>query len=115
MIPLLGAHEKERWPKTRRQVDEKMVKTVGSFHPRVMRRVRIDLSHINLTGLQKPILFTFLDPVFAWAVCADKLSDKHNLYFKYKALKHPESGELLYGSSVQNGMIMKKACERLPR
>ena len=79
------------------------------------RRAKIDLSHIDLPGLHKSILFTFIDPVFAWSTCADKLSGEHNLYFKYKALKHPTSGDLLYGSSVQNGMIMKKACERLPR
>ena len=115
VIPLLGQQERDHWPKSRRQVDDNMAKKVGSFHARVTRRASIDLSHLGLAGLHKPVVFTFMDPVFAWCLCADKLSDKHKLFFKYKALKHPASGALLYGSSVQHGMIMKKACERLPR
>ena len=81
VVHTLPKQEREHWPKTRRQIDEKMMKRVGSFHPRVTRRVSIDLSHIGLPGLHKPIVFTFVDPVFAWSVCADKLSGNHDLYF----------------------------------
>ena len=79
-----------------------------------MRTVSIDLGHIGVAGLTKPITFTFMDPLFAWASCADKLSREHPLHFTYKPLYHPTSGELLYGASVQNGKIMKEACAKLP-
>ena len=97
---MLTAQERKDWTKSRRQVDEKMAKNVGTFHPRVTRRVDIDLSHVSLAGLHKPISFTFIDPVFVWSVCAEKLSRKHKLYFEHKEHRHPVINELLYGASV---------------
>lgn len=114
--PMLSSQERQNWPTSRRQVDAKLLKSVGSFHSRVVRRVSIDLSHIGFPQLRKPIEFAFLDPVFTWANTADKLSCKygHTLYFKYQSRNHPVTGEDLYGASVQNGKIMRKACERVP-
>ena len=74
-----------------------------------MRNVVIDLSH---HGNAEPVSFTFLDPVFAWAICAQKLSQTRELYFEYKPLVHPATGENLYGASVQNGKLMREACSR---
>jgi hypothetical protein len=99
VIPMLSVEERRNWPKTRSILDSNLLKSCGSFHPRVTRRVSIGLSHIGLPALRKPIQFTFIDPIFAWAECADKLSREHNLYFKYKPRHHPVSGELLYGTS----------------
>ena len=115
VVPMLNTSEKSTWPKSRKQVDDAIRKRVGSFHSRVIRRVTFDLSHTGVSALQKPLIFKFIDPVFAWSLCADKLRRKqHVLYFEYKELRNPNSGELLYGASVQNGQIMKKACDRVP-
>ena len=109
---MLSRSERKHWPRSRRQVDDKLSRTIGSFHARVMRRVNVDLTHHNLPGLNKHIAFTFIDPVFAWSVCAHKLSQTHDLHFKYKPLTHPSTGERLYGASVAHGDIMKEACRR---
>ena len=89
-----------------------MTRTLGTFHFRVMRRIQIDLSHHHLPGLHKPISFTFVDPLFAWSICAHKLSRAHQLHFTYKSRYHPDTGERLYGASISNGEIMKKASVR---
>lgn len=111
---ILNKSEQENWPKTRKQVDTKLKSTVGTFHARVTRRIRIDLSHIDLHGLANPIQFEFLDPVFSWTVCANELSKKHTLHFEYKQLRHPVTRELLYGASVQHGQLMKRVCAKIP-
>ena len=115
VTPMVPSQERREWPKTRSQVDSKLTKYIGSFYPRVTRRIMIDLSNCGVAGLNKPIVFSFIDPVFAWAQCAAKLSQTHKLHFKYKQLRHPESGELMYGASVANGLIMKKSCEKITR
>ena len=88
---------------------------LGLFYPRVLRRIEIDLSYHKLPGLQKPVTFEFLDPLFAWSICAHKLTlHGHKLHFKYQARTHPTTGEALYGASVANGEFMRRACERGP-
>jgi hypothetical protein len=42
------------------------------------------------------------------------LSRKRKLHFRYSKRRHPVSDELLYGASVKNGLIMQKACARIP-
>lgn len=105
--PILSSQMRREWPTSRLQVDTKLKKTVGSFYPRVTRHVDINLNHWNLPGLEKPLRFTFIDPIFAWVRCANKLSRDHQLHFKYEELRHPLTRQLLYGASVANGLIMK--------
>ena len=114
VVPMLNSSERINWPRTRQQIDQTITKKLGTCYSRIKRTVSIDLSHIGLAGLEKPISFTFIDPLFAWATCAAHLSRENPLFFKYKPLYHPTSGELLYGASVQNGKIMQKACAKLP-
>ena len=109
---ILSRSERKKWPRSRRQVDERLNKRLGSFHTRVMRSIFVDLGHHNVPAVQKPIEFTFIDPVFAWSVCAQKLSQTHELHFKYKKLTHPCTGERLYGASVAHGDIMREACRK---
>lgn len=114
VMPLLSTSQRREWPKTRVAVDNKIKKKVGSFYPRVTRHVTIDLSHVKLSGMPKTLKFTYLDPVFAWVRCAAKLSRNHQLHFNYEELRHPETDELLFGASVANGLIMKRACMQIP-
>ena len=111
-VPLLQRSELKAWPRSRRGVDEAILKKLGSFHSRITRRVMIDLSHHQVPGLVSPIAFTFIDPIFAWSVCAHKLSRTHDLHFEYHPLFHPTTGEQLYGASVAHGEIMRRACEK---
>ena len=111
---LLSPVDRKVWPKTREVIDMKLLK-FGSVSSRWTRTVRIDLSHLPLRGLREPIIFMFKDPVVTWVSCAERLSKNHQLFFQYRARLHPETGEKLYGSSVQNGKIMLEACRQIPR
>ena len=108
VIPILKSDEQKIWPAIRKQIDGKVRRSVGT------RRKIIDLSHIELTGLQDRIEFKFMDPVFCWAVRANELSLEHTLHFQHTELRHPETGEPLYGASVQHGRLMQRACAQTP-
>ena len=85
---------------------------MGRFYPRVTRVVHVDLTQY---GVPQPIRFTFIDPVFAWTLCAQKLVKlNHELHFKFKPLFHPTTGQRLFGASVVHGEIMRKACSNCP-
>ena len=114
VIPILKSDEQKIWPTTRKQIDGKLRRSVGVFHARVTRRKIIDLSHIDLGGLQDRIEFKFMDPVFCWAVRANELSLEHTLHFQHTELRHPETGKPLYGASVQHGRLMQRACAQTP-
>ena len=111
---MLPRCDRKFWPSTRKKIDTVLAKRLGSFHPRVTRSIDIDLSHHNLPSLATPFTFSFVDPLFAWAECAYRLSKKHQLYFQHRTLVHPTSGERMYGASVQNGDIMEQACRTRP-
>ena len=111
---MLSSKEKKLWPTTRKTMDRSITRKLGSFHVRVMRQVRIDLSRHNLPELESPIVFSFLDPVFVWATIAHRLSFKHKLHFSYQKMVHPTTGARLYGASVAHGEVMREACLRCP-
>ena len=110
---LLPARARKLWPTTREVLDSKLSK-LGCASSRWTRTATIDLSHIDLPELKDPITFKFIDPVVAWVQCAERLSHKHKLYFTYRERLHPDTGEKLYGSSVQHGQIMLQACRKIP-
>jgi hypothetical protein len=113
VAPLLSTRDRKTWPTTRAALDYQLAKN-GCLSARWRRTVSIDLSHIGLSKLKDPISFNFVDPVFAWASCAERLSHKHPLHFTYRERVHPHTGEKMYGSSVQHGEFMKEACRRTP-
>ena len=55
-----------KWPKDRRGLD-RMIEKLGGFRSRIMRSVKIDMQDVGLGVLQ----FTFVDPIYAWALAAD--------------------------------------------
>ena len=115
VLPLLSAQERKVWPRRRAYIDNKLNRTLGTFHARVTRIASIDLSHFKFHGLEDPIQFEFLDPVFAWAVRADKLIRNNiKFHFDYSERHHPVHGVPLYGASVANGLLLKRACAKLP-
>ena len=105
--PLLPSSARKDWPSSRKHMDDAIQRKMGSISSRITRRVVIDLDELT-----EPIVFEFIDPVFAWANCAYKLSEKHEMHWKYKPLVHPVTGERLFGASVANGDIMREACRR---
>ena len=113
VAPLLHRDERANWPLSRKTIDYKL-KKIGCFSSRITRRVRVDLSHHNLSGLDQPISFAFMDPIYAWATCARELSREHELQFEYKPRFHPSTHENLYGVSVSCGDIMLESIARCP-
>ena len=95
-----------RWPKDRRSLD-KLVSAAKGFRSRVLRSVTIDMTAHNAGKIS----FRFLDPVYAWASTAWNCSKFSPLYFKYVPRYAPRTRQRLYGTSVQCGDVMKKACE----
>ena len=111
---MLPKSQRHLWPKCRKSVDDKIKKSLGSFHSRTMRQVQIDLSHHGLPGLEKPVKFAFIDPIYAWACCAHRVSFFDKLHFEFVEHVHPTTGERLYGASVAHGDIMRRACRQVP-
>ena len=109
---MLSKSEVAVWPNSRRRIDDALKRQLGNFHAHVLRSVIIDLVHHGLPGLRKPIKFRFIDPIYAWIDCAYKLGQTEELMFSYQPVYAP-SGHRLYGGSVAQGDIMRKACERL--
>ena len=110
--PLLAHSAVKSWPLSRQQIDAKLARKLGRFFPRVTRVIKVDLTHY---GVHKPIRFTFIDPVFAWAQCAKELVRLgHKLYFKFHPLYDPTTGQRLFGASVAHGELMRKACAKCP-
>ena len=100
--------DRELWPKDRRQLDS-MLARVGGFNGRITRAVVIDMSD---HGAGK-ITFKFVDPIYAWAATALNLT-RHDtlLWFKYMP-RYDNTGQRLYGTSVNCGDVMRQACERV--
>lgn len=97
-----------RWPKDRRQVDQ-LVKKCGGFRSRIMRTVKIDMRD---SGIHDQLQFEFVDPIYAWATTAFRVSERGPLHFKAQPFFN-DAGERLYGDSVQGGEVLFKACERV--
>ena len=88
----------------RRKLDVFVAKA-GGFRCRVMCSVGICVPGFNFQ-------FRFLDPVYAWACAAKKISAGSPLLFKYDP-KINGFGQRLYGTSVACGDMMRLACERV--
>ena len=103
--PVLNHEDKKRWPLDRRQLDV-LVGKAGGFNCRVMRTVKIEIKG-------GPVEFAFLDPVYAWCSTAFCCSREMPLHFRYVARVDPATNQRLFGTTVQCGEIMRKACERV--
>ena len=106
--PLVDPLRLSRWPKDRRALDV-MISKVGGFRTRILRRVQINMVDLGLETVD----FTFVDPIYAWASTALRLSRVMPLHFHFEARYHPDTRERLYGTSVKCGEVMKQACERV--
>ena len=111
---MLPHSERRHWPLRRHTIDSTIRKKLGSFHSRVTRTIRINLGHHPHRCCRTPTIFSFIDPVYAWAACALRLSETHTLHFESVQLVDPVTRERLYGASVQHGDVMKEACDTRP-
>ena len=80
-----------RWPKDRRQVD-KLVNKCGGFRSRIMRTAKIDMRD---AGIHDQLQFEFVDPIYAWATTAFRVSESGPLHFKSQPFFN-DAGERLW-------------------
>ena len=106
--PMVDSLRLPRWPKERRALDRKIAK-VGGFRSRILRHVKIDMKDVGHDTVE----FTFVDPIYAWASTALRVSRSSPLYFQFCPLYDPDTHERLYGTSVKCGEVMNKACARV--
>ena len=76
-----------------------------------MRSVKIDMKDVDLD--LATVEFTFVDPIYAWASTALRVSRSLPLYFRFCPLYDPDTHERLYGTSVKCGEVMNKSCARV--
>ena len=107
--PMVDPLRLPRWPKDRRELD-RMIERLGDFKSRILRSVKIDMNDV---GLDSTVDFTFVDPIYAWASTALRVSRSLPLYFQFRPLHDPNTQERLYGTSVQCGEVMRKSCARV--
>ena len=74
-----------------------------------MRSVKINMEDVGADNVD----FTFVDPIYAWASTALRVSRSFPLYFQFRPLYDPNTQERLYGTSVQCGEVMAKSCARV--
>ena len=74
-----------------------------------MRSVKINMEDVGADNVD----FTFVDPIYAWASTALRVSRSLPLYFQFCPLYDPNTRERLYGTSVQCGEVMKMSCTRV--
>lgn len=106
--PMVDSLLLPRWPKDRRALDKKINK-LGGFRSRIMRAVKIDMKDFGHDTVE----FTFVDPIYAWASTALRISRSSPLHFQFCPLYDPDTHERLFGTSVKCGEVMNKSCARV--
>ena len=89
---------------------KRVAKECGWFWDNVTRTCTIDLSSFGYRSVQ----FTYLDPVFVWLLqCSELLQHDKKLLWEAQVLKN-SSGDELFGSGVQYGLLMRAAHTSIP-
>ena len=102
-----------RWPTSHRALRKRIHDKCGWFWDHVTRTDWIDVSRFGLTV--KKIKFTFVDPVFVWLhQCVELLKLDKQLIWNSKVLTDSHSGDELFGSGVQYGLLLRAAQNSIP-
>ena len=103
-----------RWPTSVRSLRLRIKNKAGWFWDNVTREHTIHFRNFGLPGVNK-IKFTFVDPLFVWIQqCQKLLKHGHKLVWRPRSLKHPETGEEIYGGGVQYGLLLQAAKQTIP-
>ena len=103
-----------RWPSSRRSLRDRINREAGLFWDNVTIAKTINMGKYAHLFTAK-VSFNFVDPHFVWLRQANLLLKRgYKLEFDAKILRHPTSGEEMYGSGVQYGWLMRSAKESMP-
>ena len=110
-------HENKRmFPISIRSLRENMLRHGGDFTQYLMHEIRIPVEQFGLPDLTDPVVFRFINPLWAWVQAANKMVEQGNtMHFDPKAMFHETSNERLYGAGVAFGDKLKFAASRTPQ
>lgn len=75
----------------------------------------VDLRQFNLPGSIKSVKFSFIDPVYVWIKCCNKLiRNGTTLHWRSKTLHHQHTGQELYGAGIQYSKLLSSAHSSIP-
>ena len=104
-----------RWASTTRTLRSMVARQAGDFWSNVTVTRTIDLSAYNLPGCTS-VTFSFMDPVYIWI---ERCNALHSLGLPLEwdagTLRHPDTGEEVYGAGIQYSEILRKASANIPR
>ena len=103
-----------KWPTSNPILNRLVQKKCGDFTDFILRTTTIDLSHFRLPGVTK-IQFMYVDPIYVWIQQCNEMHDNnHKLVWRPQVMKHPVTGETVYGAGVQFGLLLQTATENIP-
>ena len=83
----------------------------GNFWDNITNTYDIDLTRFELPGCTR-VSFSIMDPVYVWINCAVSLHKSGiPLHWQPQTMKHPDTGEELYGAGIQFGKLLRSASE----
>lgn len=99
------------WPKSCRVLRKRVAMKAGNFWDNVTNTYHIDLTRFELPGCTR-VSFSIIDPVYVWISCAVSLHKSGTpLHWHPQTMKHPDTGEALYGAGIQFGKLLRAASE----
>ena len=103
------------FPSTRRVLRQTITSNVDKFWPRVMHTTTIDLGAFDLPHDKRTLDFSFIDPIWAWLMAAQRLPANDMQWVPCRQF-HPEfPNRYFYGAGVQFGDSFAQACSTCAR
>ena len=100
---------KKSWPASNRTLRNRIDKRAGLFWDNVVEARTIDLRQFMLPTCES-IKFSYIDPIFTWIQrCNELLDDNHSLIWDPVIATHPDTGEEVFGSGIQSGLLLRHA------
>ena len=103
-----------RWPQSNRTLLKLITQHAGDFWSNVVYTKTIDLSTYELPGCST-VSFSYVDPVFMWIQRCNSLCEAGiSVEWTPKMLRHPHTGEEVYGAGIEYSLLMRNATAKIP-
>lgn len=108
-ISIRSPAPKKPWPASNRTLRNRIDRRAGQFWDNVVEIRTIDLSQFGLPTCES-VEFTFVDPTWSWLQrCNELHDDNHRLIWDPVIATHPNTGEEVFGSGVECGLLLRHA------
>ena len=97
------------WPSSNRTLRSRIEKRAGQFWDNVVETRTIDLVPFGLPTCES-VDFAYVDPTWTWIQrCNDLHEHKHRLIWDPIIATHPDTGEEVFGSGIESGLLLRHA------